>query len=248
MTKAILIKGPTRCGARYLRDNLIDCGMVAHQVDTSYVNNIAGNNLFAKNLFSDSLNLEGVNLKTDPVYKDFITSVCIVRNPEDSIISHLTQSFYDSLYYKDNIDNFVLNGWKLVENASRIIEDWQTGYSLIRENINEVIPFTFEQLISQPKKVIDIIAKESGYTKDYVFNNVLPQDAEKTDPKETKKENMVSNNTRKGFYLQTSKSAPFYNQIKEALQNRPFLNSAYEEYNLLLTYIKNRQINLSINI
>jgi hypothetical protein len=232
MQKAILITSLPRSGTHYLSKNLRDCGMIAHQVNTSYISNPAANNVIAKNIFKDSFELKLKNeksIKTSRLYEEYITSVCVVRNPEDSIISHIAQNIY-------NFNDSIINLDQLIENGLKTAEDWQDSFFIIKHNIDKIIPFTFDQLIKNPKSVIDFIAKQSNYNSEYIFNNLQTENLNKED-----NDLKYSVNIN---YLKTSTSIDIYEPINKMLRGNSIFNSLNQDYNLLIREVEKRQKDL----
>lgn len=236
MQKAVLITSLPRSGSHYLRKNLIDCGIDAHQVGTSQIPNIIANNIMAKNIFKEKFKFNG-DLKTSKEYEKYIISVCVIRKPEDSIISHITQQFYNNFYKATFINSFELNIDKIVNNATFIAKAWQNDFLIIKNNIESVLPFTFEQLIKTPEKVINAIAKETNYLDDYTFNNLQTENIEKVDENK--------NYTRNIYYLKTSKSVFMYNEFNGVLKNHPLFKDLNKDYISLLDTVKERQKSLN---
>ena len=241
MEKAVLITSLPRSGSHYLQKNLIDCGMVAHQVNPSYLTNVAANNIIAKNIFKNDFDLN-ININASDAYINYLSFVFILRKPEDSIISHITQNHYSRFYYSDRVESLEFEINPQIVEATFIAKNWQNNFNLVKENIDRAVPFTFEQLTKTPKSVIDFIAKEVDHVGKYVFNDLQTKDLEKDHNKDL----TTSKYTRDKLYLKTSKSVKFYNQVDEVLRNHPLFKDVNDDYLSLLDVIKEKQATYKI--
>jgi hypothetical protein len=241
MEKAVLIASFPRSGSHYLEKNLIDCGMFAHRSSHTYLKNIPASNMFAKSIFKDAFD-PTINIKTSNAYLDYLNFVFILRKPEDSIISLITQNRYSKFYYVDDIRSLDVDINQVIVNATLTAKSWQYDFSIVKDNINKIVPFTFEQLINTPENVIKTIAKESNYLKEYSFKDLQTEDFKK----DYNKKEHVSNYIRDSLYLKTSKSVDLYNKIDEVLRNHPLFKDVNTDYLSMLESVKQRQIDLNI--
>jgi hypothetical protein len=238
MAKAVLIKNLPRSGSHYLLKNLQDCGVNVHKLDASYIGNVAADNIMTKNIFKDTMNIETkdlINITRSSFHKKYVCSIFILRNPQDSIISHMAQNFYN----KENLLESDLSIESIVTEAYRLAEGWSLEFTLAKKHMDILLPFTFEQLIDRPNQVIDLICKYIDHDKPYIFKNIQTKDV----PKNYNDNGVVININ----YLKTSKSVNFYNVVNDILRNHLLFSNVNDLYLNLLQQINDRQKELEIN-
>jgi hypothetical protein len=154
---------------------------------------------------------------------DNSVTVTVLRNPIESIVSNAAMSFtnngIENVNFKDIDYSFYIN-------------DFKNYIDLVLKNINIVIPFTFKQIIYEPKKSFNIFLNECGYYEDFVFPFV-----------EIKEKNVLNlNNNKKQKFFPTSKNLKIYKDIELAVNESEDLKNLYEYYDYCKNKIYRRQL------
>lgn len=151
------------------------------------------------------------------------TNVIILRNPKDAILSMLVMEY--KMLTKTN-KKTVINHFQLENNLKYWFNLYKDQIDNYKKNIDNIIPFTFEEIINDVNDCINIILINSGYDLPQKHNTVYP-----------------NNGDYNNAFLKTSKIYKEYKNFEKQIDKNYFdsLNLIYEE---ILNIIKNKKINL----
>jgi hypothetical protein len=136
--------------------------------------------------------------------------VSVLRNPKDVIVSDISMGLQDMMYSKEELEKI---------DYSKSIEDFKKYMLLMVDNIENIMPFTFEQITENPKKSFSVFLNSCGYKEDFMFPDV-------------KAEKMLRFNyaQNKNMYVfPTSKSLDSYDILYNSISGLDELINIYEE-------------------
>jgi len=136
--------------------------------------------------------------------------ISVLRNPKDVIVSDIAMGLQDKKYSKEDLEQI---------DHSKSIEDFKKYMLLMVDNIENIVPFTFEQITENPKKSFSIFLNYCGYKEDFIFPDV-------------KVEKMLRFNyaQNKNMYVfPTSKDLSSYDILYNSISGLDELINIYEE-------------------
>jgi hypothetical protein len=152
------------------------------------------------------------------------TNVIILRNPKDAILSMLVME-YQMLTKKNK--NTVSNHFQLENNLKFWSDIYKDHMDTYKQNIDNIISFTFEEITNDVNNCINTILTNSEHDLPKKYNIVYP-----------------NNGDYNGAFLKTSKVYKEYKNFEKQIDKNYFnsLNLIYEE---ILNNIKTKKINLT---
>ena len=150
-------------------------------------------------------------------------TVSVLRNPKDSIVSDISMSVFDMKYDTEQIAQL---------NYQKSIDAFREYIILLNKNINNIIPFTFEQITKNPEKTFKVFLQECGYKKNFSFPNV--------EIKQKILNNEIMN--KKQIFLPSSKHLNIYNKMLNYINNDNNFKSIVNEYDECKLNIYARQL------
>jgi hypothetical protein len=150
-------------------------------------------------------------------------TVSILRDPKDAIISDISMSVFDMQY---NIDQIVKLDYQIS------IDSFKEYMVLLNKNINNIVPFTFEQITENPKETFKIFLQKCGHNQDFDFPNVKI------------KEKVLNNElmNKKQIFLPSSKNLETYTKISNYISSNNIFKSVVNDYNKCKLNIYKRQL------
>jgi hypothetical protein len=170
----------------------------------------------------------GMNIYKSPWWElgkniDNSVTVSVLRNPKDAIVSDISMSIFDMGY---NMDQLVQLDYQ------RSINTFREYVNLLNKNINNIIPFTFEQVTENPEKTFKVFLQECGYYKEFKFPY-------------TKIEQKTLNNemmNKKQVFLPSSKHLKIYQEMSNYIDNSDIFKTILDEYDECKSHIYIRQL------
>ena len=150
-------------------------------------------------------------------------TVSILRDPKDAIISDISMSVFDMQY---NIDEIVKLDYQ------KSIDSFKEYMASLNKNINNLIPFTFEQITENSKETFKIFLQKCGHHQDFDFPNVKI------------KQKILNNElmNKQQIFLPSSKNLDTYVKISNYINNNNIFKSVVDEYNECKLHIYKRQL------
>lgn len=149
--------------------------------------------------------------------------ISVLRDPKEAIISDLSMSLGDN--FLDNNSSPEIYFDSSINNFKKYLE-------LLNNNIDKIFPFTFDQIIKDPKTNFSIFLSACGYKKDFIFPNV----------KINKRMVNNKNSNEKQLFLPTSKNLQIYKHIINNNDIDSIFLSLQNDYNITLSNIYKRQL------
>ena len=150
-------------------------------------------------------------------------TVTVLRDPREVIVSDIAMSMYDVYSGTDDLKKI---------NYDHSIFSFQEYMNLLKKNINNVIPFTFEQITKNSEQSFKIFLNQCGHKENFKFPNV--------EIKEKISFNQLMK--KKQIFLPSSKSLDIYTDIKDYVDNNKILDCLVNEYKECIDVIYKRQL------
>jgi hypothetical protein len=156
--------------------------------------------------------------------KDFnAVTITVLRNPKDAIVSDIAMSLNDSSKEKLDVD---------LINYEYSINNFKNYITVLRKNINNIIPFTFEQITENPKKSFSVFLNSCGYEDDFYFSDVQIQ----------QKQSINELMNKKQIFFPSSKPLNLYQSIEKYVTDNNILDSLNDDYKECMYAIYKRQL------
>jgi hypothetical protein len=149
--------------------------------------------------------------------------ISVLRDPKEAIISDLSMSFGNQDLNKDCYPEIDF-GWS--------INNFKEYLNLLNDNINNILPFTFDQITTDSKTNFKIFLSECGYLEDFIFPNV----------KINKEIVINTNNNKRQFFFPTSKNLNIYDHIAKSKNIEILFKPIQNDYKDTLANIYKRQL------
>jgi hypothetical protein len=149
--------------------------------------------------------------------------ISVLRDPKEAIISDLSMSLGNQDLNKDCYPEIDF-GWS--------INNFKEYLNLLNDNINNILPFTFDQITTDSKTNFKIFLSECGYLEDFIFPNV----------KINKKIVINTNNNKRQFFFPTSKNLNIYDHIAKSKNIEILFKPIQNDYKDTLANIYKRQL------
>jgi hypothetical protein len=145
-------------------------------------------------------------LNKDNVY------VSVLRNPSEAIVSDLAMSLNDTI---TNISDVYSLDYSVSINSFKMYID------LLNKNIDNIMPFTFEQITENPEKSFRLFLGSCGYREEFNFPDI-----------EIKEKTVFNSSMKKTQkFIPTSKFLQIYNEIREYTEAKDIFVNLIKDYN-----------------